>query len=778
MVKVSSHKILFFIIFLMLIVPNGMGQESFTISGTILDEESGEVLIGATVYVQSLERGTAANEYGFYSLTLPAGKYNVAYNYLGFEIRQIRIDLTRDLKQDVELTSSSRQIEEVVVKGTNPDANVRSTEMSVTKLSVNEIKTIPVLFGEQDVLKTIQLLPGVQASGEGSTGYYVRGGDAGQNLLLLDEANVYNPSHLLGFFSVFNSDAINDIMLYKGGIPAEYGGRISSVLDINMKNGNMRKYHLSGGIGLISSRLMFEGPIKKDKGSFLITARRTYADIFLKFSRDTLINNNTLFFYDLNLKANYKLGDNDRIYLSGYFGRDRFLFQQRFGIEWGNATATFRWNHLFSNRLFLNSTFIYSNYNYVFKILEGDNKLDIVSSIRDFSLKEDFQYFINPENTLKFGGQLIHHTFIPGEVSADDYFQINNVKLPEKYALEPVAYISHQYQPYSWLSLDYGLRFSYYLMIGPGDAYTFDDTGNVVDSVHYASGKVMTQYPGLGPRINANFRISNKQSVKLSYNRIYQYIHLLSNTSSESPTDVWVPSSNIVKPQIGDQVAVGYFRNFKDNEWETSVEAYYKNMLNQIDYKNGAEILLNELVESQLVFGRGWAYGLEFLVRKNQGKLHGWISYTLAKSMRKFDAVNSGTPYPAKQDRTHDVSVVVIYELNDKWSFSGTFVYYTGNAITFPSGKYPVEGKTVNMYTERNGYRMPAYNRLDIGATRMGKKRDRFESSWNFSIYNVYARKNAWAISFREDENDPTKTNAVRLSLFSIVPSVTWNFKF
>ena len=770
--------ILLIIVLLFSLVPIGICQENHTLSGTILDQENGEVLIGATVYVKSLERGAAANEYGFYSLTLPSGKYLVVFNYLGFESIEISIDLTSDLRQDAELQASTKQIEEVVVKGTSPDANVRSPEMSVTRLSVKEIRAIPVLFGEQDVLKTIQLLPGVQAAGEGSTGYYVRGGDAGQNLLLLDEANVYNPSHLLGFFSVFNSDAINDIKLYKGGIPAEYGGRIASVLDINMKNGNLRKYHLSGGIGLISSRLMFEGPIVKDKGSFLVTARRTYADLFLKFSRDTLINNNTLFFYDLNLKANYKLGENDRIFLSAYFGRDKFLFQDRFGIEWGNATATFRWNHLFSNKLFLNSTFIYSNYNYVIKILEGDNKLDIISSIRDFSLKEDFQYFINPENTLKFGGQLIHHTFIPGEVTADEYFQVNNLKLTEKYALEPVAYISHQFQPFPWLNLDYGLRFSYYLMIGPGDAYTFDDAGNVTDSIHYDPGKIMARYPGLGPRITANFRLTNTQSLKLSFNRIHQYIHLLSNTSSESPTDVWLPSSNNVKPQIGDQVAIGYFRNFKENEWETSVEAYYKNMYNQIDYKNGAEIILNEKVESQLVFGTGWAYGLEFLVKKNQGKFHGWISYTWAKSMRKFESINSGEPYPAKQDRTHDVSVVLMYELNDKWSFSGTFVYYTGNAVTFPSGKYQIENKTVNMYTERNGYRMPPYNRLDIGATRMGKKREKFESSWNFSIYNVYARKNAWAISFRENENDPSKTEAVRLSLFSIVPSVTWNFKF
>ena len=776
--KNFSAKAQVIIVLIMLFFPKGISQEMYTLSGTILDAENGEMLIGATIFVESEEKGAAANEYGFYSLTLPAGKYKLTYAYLGFESKDININLSRDIRQNVELQAASEQLEEIVVKGRSPDANVRSPEMSVTKLTVKEIKAIPVLFGEQDILKTIQLLPGVQASGEGSSGYYVRGGDAGQNLILLDEANVYNPSHLLGFFSVFNSDAISDVKLYKGGIPSEYGGRISSVLDIKMKNGNIRKFGVSGGIGVISSRLMVEGPIKKDKGSFLVTGRRTYADIFLNFSRDTLINNNTLYFYDFNVKSNYKLGENDRLYLSGYFGRDVFLFQGRFGIEWGNVTATLRWNHLFNNKLFLNSTFVYSNYSYIFKIIEGDSKLSVVSSIRDFSLKEDFQYYINPDNTLKFGGQIIHHTFVPGEVTADEDFKVNNIKLPEKFALEPVVYISHQFQPFSWFNLNYGLRFSYYLMLGPGDEYTFDDDGFVIDSIHYKSGKIMTRYPGLEPRITANFRITNTQSIKLSYNRINQYIHLLSNTSSESPTDVWLPSSKLVKPQIGDQVAIGYFRNFKDNEWETSVEAYYKNMSNQIDYKNGAEIMLNRLVESQLEFGRGWAYGLEFLVKKNQGRLHGWISYTLAKSIREFENINEGNTYPARQDRTHDISVVAIYELNDRWSFSGTFVYYTGNAVTFPSGKYQIENKTVNLYTERNGYRMPAYNRLDVGATRMGKKRERFESSWNFSIYNVYARKNAYSISFREDENDPSVTNAVRLSLFSIIPSITWNFKF
>jgi hypothetical protein len=753
-------------------------QDMATLSGHILDAENGEVLIGATVYINELKTGTATNEYGFYSLTVPPGKYHFVFSYLGYESHDVELDIKIDIQKEVELRASSEKLEEVVVKGERGDVNVRSAEMSMNRLSIHEIQTIPVLFGEQDVLKTIQLLPGIQGAGEGGSGYYVRGGDAGQNLILLDEALVYNPSHLLGFFSVFNSDAISDIKLYKGGVPSEYGGRISSVLDIRMKNGNNKRFGISGGIGLISSRLMIEGPIKKETGSFIITARRTYADIFLNFVKDTLIKNNTLYFYDFNVKGNYNLGKKDKIFLSGYFGRDYFLFQKRFGIDWGNSTATFRWNHLFNNRLFLNSTFLYSNYNYVFKIREDDGNLNLKSVIRDYSIKEDFQYFIKPDNTLKFGLHLIFHNFLPGELTTEGDFPVNERKLENKYALETSLYVSHKYKPASWLNLEYGLRFSYYLMLGPGEFYDLDENGNIIDTTDYKNGEVVVKYPGLEPRLTVNFRLSPLHSLKLSYNRINQYTHLLSNTTSGSPTDVWIPSTNNVKPQVADQVAVGYFRNFRDNMWETSIEVYYKNMANQIDYKNGADIMLNELVETQLEFGKGWAYGLELLLRKNSGNFHGWVSYTLAKSERQFRNINEGKTYPAKQDRIHDLSIVAIYDLNKKWSFSGTWVYYTGNAVTFPSGKYQIEGKTINMYTERNGYRMPAYHRLDLGATRTNKNHKRFESSWNFSVYNVYGRKNAYAINFEPDENNPGQTNAVRLSLFSIIPSVTFNFKF
>lgn len=755
------------------------GQENYTVSGVVSDVTNGEFLIGATVYVPVLEAGAAANEYGYYSITLPEGYYTIRVSYLGYKISEFEIDLRENLRRNIGLELSSETLEEVVVVGDRADENIRSPEMSVSKLEIKEVRAIPVLFGEQDILKTIQLLPGVQSAGEGGSGYYVRGGDSGQNLILLDEATVYNPSHLLGFFSVFNSDAISDVKLYKGGIPAEYGGRIASALDVKMKNGSNQQYGLSGGLGLISSRLMVEGPIKKDVGSFMFTGRRTYADLFLALSRDTLIRNNSLYFYDLNLKANYKLGENDRLFLSGYFGRDVFLFQDRFGIDWGNLTGTLRWNHIFNSGLFLNSSIIYSKYNYVFKVKDGENDLDIASSIQDINLKESFQYYVNPQNTLKFGFRLNYHCFIPGSIAADGSFGINDIELSKKYAIESALYITHFYEPTSWLSLSYGLRLSSYFMIGPGNVYSFDEDGSVIDTTYYKSGELISKYIQPEPRLSLNFRVGPVSSVKLSYNRLSQYLHLLSNSSSGSPMDLWIPSSNIVKPQLGDQIAMGYFRNFKDNQWETSLEIYYKYMTNQIDYKNGADILLNELVESQLEFGKGWSYGMELFVKRKTGSLHGWLSYTLSRTEKQFDNINEGEVYPARQDRIHDISLVAIYDLSKRWSFSGTWVFYTGNAVTFPSGKYQIEGRTVNMYTERNGYRMPPYHRLDLSATRNNKKTSRrFESSWNFSIYNVYARKNAYSISFVEDENDPTKTNAVRLSLFSIIPSVSYNFKF
>ena len=779
-------KVSLLIIILFLVVKPVIAQQKHTISGYIKDAETGEELIGATIYIKELKTGGITNVYGFYSLTIPSGKYTIDYSYIGYTTQSIEINLVQSIMNNIELSTTATSLEEVVISAEAADKNIKSSEMSVVKLNPKEIQTIPVIFGEQDLLKTIQLMPGVKSAGEGNSGFFVRGGSADQNLIYLDEAPVYNASHLLGFFSVFNSDAIKNMKLYKGNAPAKYGGRLSSVLDIKMNEGNSKKLGVSGGLGLISSRLTIEAPIIKDKGSFIISGRRTYADFLLTYSSEDLIKNTTLYFYDLNMKANYRINNNNRIFLSGYFGRDVFGFSDMMKTDWGNATATLRWNHLFSDKLFLNSSLIYSKYNYVIGFSGIGDLIDIQSGIQDFNLKEDFQYFINPENTLSFGLNCIYHTFMPGELSSSDESFINSQIIDEKYAIESAAYISHKFDISNSLKLTYGLRYSNFAVIGPGNVYTFNDEDEITDTVSYNNGELIKNYGQLEPRISVNYILNEQTSIKTSYARNTQYIHLLSNATSSTPTDLWLPSSSIIKPQIADQIALGYFRNFNDNMFETSVEVYYKNLQNQIDYKNGADILLNDKVESQLVFGKGHAYGVEFLIKKRTGKFTGWIGYTLSKTERTFDEINDGAWYPAKQDRTHDISIVSMYNLTKRWTISATWIYYTGDAVTFPSGKYVVDGLTVPMYTDRNAYRMPDYHRLDLGFTYVNKdkinkrknRKKKYESSWNISVYNVYARKNAYSIDFRENENDPTKTEAVRLALFQIVPSITYNFKF
>ncbi len=755
-------------------------QDRFSISGNITDADNGEGLIGATVLVKELNTGGVTNEYGFYSLTLPKGEYTLSISYVGYETFTQTIVLAENRRLNHELVPQSRSLEEVVVTSERPDANVRSTSIGVNKLDVREIQVVPVVFGEQDVIKTIQLLPGIK-SNEGGGGFYVRGGSADQNLIMLDEAPVYNASHLLGFFSVFNSDAIKDLSIYKGHIPAEYGGRASSVLDIRMKDGNSKKFNASGGIGLISSRLALEGPLVKDKSSFIVSGRRTYADLFLKLSNNEDLSNSILYFYDLNAKANYQLNPNNRIYLSGYFGRDKFGFSDLFGFDWGNTTATFRWNHIFNDRLFLNSTVLFSDYNYKVKISgdEGENNgFQINSAIRDFSIKEDFDYFINTSNTLKFGANLIRHEFMPGAITTDLYSDLNASRLQEKYAWEGALYVSNDSEFSDRFMANYGLRYSYFAQVGPGNIFTYNESGEIIDVNSYGSGEIVQTYGGLEPRIGLTYVLDEESSVKTSFGRNRQYLHLLSNSTSGTPIDLWIPSSNNVKPQVVDQYAVGYYRNFKENTYESSVEIYYKDMNNQVDYKTGAELIYNENVESQLLFGKGWSYGAELFLKKNTGDLTGWVSYTWSKTERKFDGVDQGQVYPANQDRRHDFSLVGIYQLNRTWTLSASFVYYTGNAVTFPIGKYEVEGKVVNLYDKRNANRYPDYHRLDLGATLQLRETEKFSSDINFSIYNVYARKNAYSINFREVAEDPTRTEAVKLSLFNILPSVTYNFKF
>ena len=754
-------------------------QTRHTVSGTVRDSASGETLIGASLVLLEQPRSAVlSNSFGFYSINVPVGHYKLVVSFAGYRTDTLAIDLARDVALNVQLNSSSGQLQEVVVSANRNDANVSKPLMGVQKLSVTEIRDIPVIFGEKDILKTIQLLPGVQSAGDGNSGFYVRGGGIDQNLILLDGATVYDPSHLLGFFSVFNSDAIKDVTLYKGAIPAEYGGRLSSVLDVKMNDGNSKDYSASGGIGLIDSRLTIEGPIQKDDGSFIVSARRTYADIFLKLSKDTNTNRSSLYFYDLNAKANYKLGDKDHLYLSGYFGQDHLGISNSFDLTYGNSTGTLRWNHILNSKLFSNTSLVYSKYSYNIGVTSGNNDIGIVSFIRDFDLKEDLEYYISSGNKLNFGFDVTDHTISPGNISASQSSNFNSLNIQNRHALESAIYVNHDIAISDKLNMNYGLRAEIFTVLGPGTFYTYDSSGNPVDSAKYGSGQTVINYFNLEPRFSTSYKLTDNSSLKASYARTTQNLHLLSNSTSSNPTDVWIPSSNNVKPEIGDQVSLGYYRNLKENNYELSAEVYYRFMQNQIDYKNGAQLIANTNVESQLVFGHGRAYGLELYARKKVGRLTGWISYTLSRTERQFAAINNDSWYPATQDRTHDLSVVGIYKLNKKWTLSSDFVYYTGNATTWPSGKYQVDGQIAFVYTQRNGYRMPPYNRLDFSATLQGRKTKKTDSYWIFSCYNVYGRENPYSISFEQDPSDPSKTQAVQYALFRWVPSISYNFKF
>ena len=753
-----------------------IGQQRFTLSGYIKDNKTGENIIGAIVSIKELpDKGSVSNAYGFYSITLPSAHYHIAIQFIGYSPEILEVDLIKSVKFDFLLTEKANELNEVVVSNQQRNQNITKIEMGVQNIDIKDINKIPVLFGEKDILKTIQLLPGIKSAGEGSSGFNVRGGASDQNLILLDEATVYNASHLMGFFSVFNSDAIKDVAVYKGNEPAEYGGRLSSVLDIKTNDGNDKKFGVSGGIGLISSRLLVEGPIVKDKGSFIISARRTYADLFLKLSSDSALNQSSLYFYDVNAKASYRINDKNRLFISGYIGKDVLGKFDNFGINWGNSAATLRWNHLYSDQLFSNTSVVLSSYNYKINVNLSGQTRNIVSHIQDYGVKQDFQLFMSDNSKLKFGFNSVYHKIIPGAITTSN---TSISSLENKYSWENALYISHQYKLSDKLNVEYGFRSTLFSQLGPGNFYSYDSNGNTIDTATYSSGQFVKTYFNIEPRITFNYLINNESSIKLAFAQNVQNLHLLSNSTSGNPTDLWISSSNNVKPEIADQVSLGYYHNFNDNNYEFSVEAYYKNLQNQIDYKNGAQLNFNENVESQILFGKGRAYGMEVFLKKKYGKLNGWISYTLSRTEKKFDQINNGNYYPAKQDRTHDISIVGIYELNPRWTFSATWVYNTGNAVTFPSGKYNVDGKTMFYYADRNANRMPAYHRLDLGVTWITKKTAKFESSWNFSIYNAYGQENAYTITFRDSKTDPTRTEAVQTSLFRFIPSFTYNFKF
>lgn len=746
-------------------------QEAVTVRGYVTDAATGESLFGANIYLKdSPTVGTTTNEYGFYSISLPKGSYVLTVSYITYETTSQSVDLIASITQNFALKEASESLDEVVIVSQKNQRKVNESLMSMEKLNIATLNKLPVLLGERDLVKSLQLLPGVTSGGDGQSGFTVRGGTLDQNLILLDDAPVYNASHLLGFFSTFNSDAVKDVTLYKGTAPAQYGGRISSVVDVRMKEGNNQDFGVSGGIGLISSRLNMEGPIQKGKSSFLISGRRTYADLFLKLSEQ--FEDNQLYFYDLNVKFNYKFSEKDQLFVSGYFGRDVLGLNDRFGIDWGNATATIRYNHLFNDKLFSNTSLIYSNYDYNIDIQNNADPFSILSQVQDFNIKQEFQYHPNNQNQWRFGLNAILHTNNPGEIKSDSGIEDQAEK---RNGIETALYASNDWKVNDKLKINYGLRLSNFAALGGSDYYELDENLEVTDTI--SENGIVTNYVNLEPRVSLNYKLNNTSSVKLAYTSNTQNLHLVANSVTTNPSDKWIMSNNIIKPEIGNQFTLGYVKNFKNNMFEFSAETYFKLMQNQIDYKDAANER-DPIIERQLLFGDGRAYGLELLLKKNKGKFTGWLGYTLSRTEKQIDGINNNNWYPARQDRTHDVSLVGMYEINDRVNVSAIWTYQTGNAVTFPSGKYEVEGQTVFLYTERNGYRMPAYHRLDLGVNFLLKETNSFISELSLGLYNAYGRENAFIITFDESETNPDQIVATQTALFKYVPSISWNFKF
>lgn len=784
-------------IILFLCVNLAYAQKKFSISGTVKDNSSGESLYGATVFIEGTSIGSTTNEYGFYSITTSEGSYNLTVSYLGFEDFNREIILDRDQNLNIELIENSNQLNEVILTSDDSeDFSLRKPQISVAKLNISTIKQIPAVLGEVDVIKSIQLLPGVTNNGEGSSGFNVRGGSVDQNLVLLDETIIYNASHLLGFFSIFNADAIRDVKLYKGNIPAKYGGRASSVLDVRQKDGNNKNFELTGGIGTVSTRLAVEGPIVKDRSSFLVAGRGSYAHLFLKLDED--LEDNSAYFYDLNLKTNFDIDANNQLFLSGYFGRDVFKFNENFNSSYGNSSGNLRWNHVFNDKIFSNLSVNYSRYDYQLEI--SSFEFDWLSQIDNYNLKYALSYYINNDIKLDFGINGIHYLFNPGVISpTTETSDINYVQLDEKRAFEGGIYVGAEHQVSPKLSLQYGLRYSNFArMGGQGIAQYLNDQpvyynealgiyqrGTAIGTIDYEKSDVIKAFGYLEPRLAFAYEVGSHSSVKAGYSRVAQYIHLISNTTSVTPLDVWAPSGPFIDPQLSNQYAIGYFTKFKDHQYSLEIEAYYKDIANRLDYIDGSDLIGNNTIETELLSGESIAYGLEFLLRKTKGSFTGWLAYTLSKSEQRAPGGNAGGPginggnwYYTPYDRTHDLSFTGIYRLNNKWSFSANVIYQTGRPVTYPNGQYQYEGLSIASYSNRNADRLPSYNRIDISAILIpGKPNRKWHGEWVFSIYNVYDRKNAASITF--SQNRETGLNeATRIAIFGIVPSVTYNFKF
>ena len=768
-----------------------VNKRKLTINGYIKDVYSGETLIGATLSVKGISKGVPSNSFGYYSLTLNEGNYEITCSFIGYQSEKITILLHSDTSLNISLKPTTALSQEVVITASKKDNNVKSAQMGKTTLPIDQIKSVPAFLGEVDLLKVVQLLPGVRNAGEGSSGIYVRGGGPDQNLILLDDAVVYNTGHLFGFFSVFNADAIKNVSLIKGGMPAQYGGRLSSVLDVSMKEGNNKKMQVDGGIGVIASRISIQGPLVKEKSSFIISARRTYIDALTKpfVSKSSQFYGSGYYFYDLNAKANYKFSEKDRLYISGYFGRDVFDFKNGaqsldVKIPWGNSTGTIRWNHVFNKRLFANTTAVYNDYNFSFQALQNNFNIKLASGIRDLSIKQDFDFYPFSKHRIKFGAAYTYHKFTPSVISGNqDSVVFNPQNAQIKYAREAAVYVQDDIEISSKLQLNVGLRYSFFQQVGPYKLYKTDVDGNRLDSTVYRSGMPVKTYGGLEPRVTLRYAINDETSIKASVTKNFQYIHLVSNSGTTLPTDIWVSSTYKVKPQISWLYAAGFFKNFKNNMFETSVEMYYKEMQNQIEYSEGYTPNSLDDTENSFVFGKGWSYGSEFLVNKVRGKLTGWVGYTLSWTWRKFADLNFGEKYPAKYDRRHDLSVVGMYQLNKKWKLSATFVYGTGNAVTLPQRFYLIDGVLTQEFSRINQYRLPSYHRLDVAAILTPNKNQnrKWKSEWVFGAYNVYSRKNPYFIYYDQSGSaaeGSLRIQAKQVSIFPIIPSVTWNFKF
>jgi hypothetical protein len=780
--KPLENIIIFLLICLSPVLKGGStADRKVTISGYVKDAETGEALIGVTVYETNLKAGSFTNTNGFYSLAIPPGKYDIQFSYVGYQTETMSGSTEKNLTLNISLKTSETKLGEVIIEGKRSDENVRAPAMSMVELDVKTIARVPSLLGEIDLVKVLQLLPGVQSTSEGSTGFSVRGGTTDQNLILLDGATVYNASHLMGFFSVFNNDAVKNVTLYKGDIPASFGGRLSSLLDVEMKEGDPGNFGMTASIGTVSSKLTLEGPVIRGRTSVIASGRRTYADLFLPLAKDESLHDNRLYFYDLNLKVTHKINDNNRLFLTGYSGED--IFKNQFAsMKFGNQTATLRWNHMLSQKIFMNMSLIYSKYKYNLGT-EDDESLSFkwISDLYEYSYRLDFTHYALSNHTFRYGGGISLHRLLPGSITGvGSTTGDTEFILPSVSAIESSLYFSDDFLLNDKLTLKYGLRFSMFQNIGPGTVYNYDSNFIPADSSVYKRGEIYKTYPGLEPRIALAWLLDEKSSVKGSYSHTVQYLTLAQNSTAGTPLDIWFSSSPNIRPQICDQVAAGYFRNFKKNMYEISGEVYYKDYRKLIDFKDHAQLFLNQYLEGEVRVGTGYSYGIETLVRKNEGRLSGWVSYTWSRSLRLVPDINGGRKYVSPYDRPHNLNIVLNYEIFPRLAASATWVYATGLPVTFPTGKAFIGNAVIPIYSDRNSYRMEDYHRLDLSVSFRSREKagKRWHHELNLSVYNVYNRHNTWAINFVQEPSDPYIIYAEKTYLFSVIPAITYNVRF